>query len=100
MLPVIGLIIAGLAIGFSQASGKSVNNVLFDGQSQLPGLVMHAGAWSLGTVALLIACKGVAYGLSLGSFRGGPTFPAIFLGAAGESWPPTYPGSPRRRPSR
>ena len=26
--------------------------------------------------------KGIAYSLSLGSFRGGPTFPAIFLGAA------------------
>ena len=25
--------------------------------------------------------KGVAYGISLGSFRGGPTFPALFLGA-------------------
>ena len=27
--------------------------------------------------------KGLAYSLSLGSFRGGPTFPAMFLGAAG-----------------
>ena len=26
--------------------------------------------------------KGLAYGLSIGSFRGGPTFPAMFLGAA------------------
>jgi H+/Cl- antiporter ClcA len=34
-------------------------------------------------VALLIVCKGLAYSLSLGSFRGGPTFPAMFLGAAG-----------------
>jgi hypothetical protein len=100
MLPVIGLIIAGLAIGFSQASGKSVNYVLFDGQDQLPGLVMNAGAWSLGAVELLIACKGLAYGLSLGAFRGGPPFPAIFLGAAGESWPHTYPGSPRQQRSR
>ena len=92
MLPVIGLIIAGLAIGFSQASGKSVNYVLFDGQDQLPGLVMNAGAWSLGAVALLIACKGLAYGLSLGAFRGGPTFPAIFLGAAGGIMASHLPG--------
>ena len=28
-------------------------------------------------------CKGLAWGVSLGSFRGGPTFPAIYLGAAG-----------------
>ena len=42
-LPLIGLIVAGLAIGFSAASGKSVNNVLFDGQAQLPGLVQTGG---------------------------------------------------------
>jgi chloride channel protein, CIC family len=28
-------------------------------------------------------CKSLAYGVSLGSFRGGPTFPALFIGAAG-----------------
>ena len=83
LLPVIGLIIAGLAIGFEAASGKSISEVLFDGQSELPGLVSQAGAWSLGTMALLILCKGLAYLLSLGSYRGGPTFPALFLGAAG-----------------
>ena len=32
---------------------------------------------------LLVACKGIAYGLSLSSFRGGPVFPALFIGAAG-----------------
>jgi H+/Cl- antiporter ClcA len=83
LLPLIGLIIAGLAIAFTEISGKSISNVLFDGQAQLPGLVSQAGAWSVGTVALLILCKALAYTLSLGSFRGGPTFPAIFLGAAG-----------------
>jgi H+/Cl- antiporter ClcA len=94
LLPLIGLIIAGLAIGFSQATGKSINNVLFDGQNQLPGLVTQAGAWSLGTVALLILCKGLAYLLSLGSFRGGPTFPAMFLGAAGGVMASHLPGFP------
>jgi H+/Cl- antiporter ClcA len=28
-------------------------------------------------------CKGLAYGISLSSFRGGPVFPGLFLGAAG-----------------
>ena len=32
---------------------------------------------------LLAACKAVAYALSLSSFRGGPIFPAMFIGAAG-----------------
>jgi H+/Cl- antiporter ClcA len=82
LLPLVGLIVAGLAIAFSQASGKSVSEVLFSGQSALPGLVANAGTWSLSALALLIAFKGLAYALSLGSFRGGPTFPALFLGAA------------------
>jgi len=83
VLPAVGLIVAGLAIAFSQATDKSVNEVLFSGESGLPGLVSQAGTWSLSALALLIVFKGLAYGVSLGSFRGGPTFPAIFLGAAG-----------------
>ena len=82
LLPAIGLIIGGLAIAFSQITGKGVDEVLFSGQDQLPGLVGQAGTWSLAALAWLIVFKGLAYGLSLGSFRGGPTFPALFLGAA------------------
>jgi H+/Cl- antiporter ClcA len=81
LLPVAGLIVAGLAIAFQQATGKPFQEVLFSGQSSLPGLVTRAGTWSIGTLALLIVCKGIAYSLSLGSFRGGPTFPGLFLGA-------------------
>jgi hypothetical protein len=82
LLPIVGLIVGGLAIAFSQSSGKGVNEVLFSGQSALPGLVDNAGTWSLSALTLLILFKGLAYALSLGSFRGGPTFPALFLGAA------------------
>ncbi len=81
LLPVVGLIVAGLAIVFQQTTGKPFQEVLFSGQSSLPSLVTTAGTWSIGTLALLIACKGIAYSLSLGSFRGGPTFPGLFLGA-------------------
>ncbi len=81
-LPLVGLLVAGLAIVFSEASDKSVDEVLFSGQDQLSGLVSGAGTWSLAALAGLIAAKGLAYALSLGSFRGGPTFPALFLGAA------------------
>lgn len=94
LLPVIALIIAGIAIGYSQASGKNVNYILFDGQSQLPGLVQNAGAWSLGTLAALIIGKGIAYSLCLGGFRGGPTFPSIFLGAAAGILASHLPGFP------
>lgn len=81
-LPLIGLVVAGLAIAFHGATGKSPDEVLFSGQDGLPGLVMQAGTWSVGALLLVIAFKGLAYSLCLGSFRGGPTFPAIFLGAA------------------
>jgi H+/Cl- antiporter ClcA len=80
--PVIGVLVALLAIVFDQVTGKGQDQVLFDGQSALPGLVSDAGAWSVGALALLLICKGLAYSISLGSFRGGPTFPALFLGAA------------------
>ena len=36
--------------------------------------------------------KGLAYGVSLGSFRGGPVFPAMFLGAAGGLMAAHLPG--------
>jgi H+/Cl- antiporter ClcA len=82
VLPLVGLVIAGLAILFSQVTGHGVNEVLFDGQDQLPGLVSGAAGYSIGALVLLLACKGIAYSLSLGSFRGGPTFPIMYLGVA------------------
>lgn len=80
--PGVGLLVAVLAIIFDQVTNKGADQVLFDGQAALPGLVSSADTWSLGSLALLLVCKGLAYSMSLGSFRGGPTFPALFLGAA------------------
>jgi hypothetical protein len=94
LLPVCGLIVSGLAIAFAQATGKGFTEVLFSGQSALPGLVSGAGKWSLSALALLILCKGLGYSISIGSFRGGPTFPAIFLGAAGGIMCSHLPGFP------
>lgn len=81
--PLAGLAVAGLAILFQQTTAFGANQVLFSGQSALGPLVADQGAWSVGALALLIACKGVAYGISVGTFRGGPTFPAMLLGVAG-----------------
>jgi H+/Cl- antiporter ClcA len=82
LMPVLGLAIGGLAVGFAEATDHSASDVLFSGQDALGGLITGAGAWSVGALLLLIACKGLAYALSLSSFRGGPVFPAMFLGAA------------------
>ncbi len=94
LLPLCGLIVSGLAIAFAHATGKSFQEVLFSGQSALPGLVSGAGKWSLSALALLILFKGLGYSISLGSFRGGPTFPAIFLGAAAGIMCSHLPGFP------
>jgi H+/Cl- antiporter ClcA len=83
LTPVVGLAVAGLAIGFAEGTGRGPDEVLFSGQSALPGLVQHAAGWTVGALLLLIVCKGLAYGLSLSSFRGGPVFPSMFIGAAG-----------------
>jgi hypothetical protein len=83
VMPLLGLAIGGLAVLFDQATNKGYSDVLFSGQDQLPGLVGQSAAWSVGTLLLLVLCKGLGYALSLSAFRGGPVFPAIFIGAAG-----------------
>jgi hypothetical protein len=77
----LGMVIAALAIVFSQITGKDTSQVLFSGQSALPALITQAGTWSIGALALLVVCKTLAYALSLSAFRGGPVFPAMFIGA-------------------
>jgi len=83
LIPAAGLMVALLAILFAETTTHGTNPVLFSGQDALPGLVANAGTWSVGALAALIIIKGLAWAACLGSFRGGPTFPAIFLGAAG-----------------
>ena len=83
LTPVAGLAVAGLAIAFAAATGKSSSEVLFSGQDALGPLITHSASYTVGALVLLMACKGLAYSTSLSSFRGGPVFPSMFLGAAG-----------------
>ena len=94
LMPVLGLVIAGLAIGFAEATSHDASDVLFSGQEALGPLIGSAADWSVGALLLLVACKGLAYALSLSSFRGGPVFPAMYIGAAGG-----VPASDPLRPS-
>jgi hypothetical protein len=82
VLPAVGIVVALLAIAFHETSGRGIEEVLFSGQDALPGLISNAGSWSISALLLLVLFKGIAWGVSLGSFRGGPTFPALFIGAA------------------
>ena len=81
-LPAVALLIGGIAIGYSQIADKDVSYVLFSGQDALPQLNQTAATWSVAALLGLILCKGVAWSLSLASYRGGPTFPGLFLGVA------------------
>jgi len=83
LTPVAGLAVAGLAIAFAAGTGRSSSAVLFSGQTALPSLVQQAAGWTVGALLLLLVCKGLAYAISLSSFRGGPIFPSMFIGAAG-----------------
>jgi H+/Cl- antiporter ClcA len=83
LTPLVGAAIALVAMGFEGATGRGSSTVLFSGQSALPSLVQHAAGWTAGALVLLALCKAVAYGASMSSFRGGPVFPSLFIGAAG-----------------
>lgn len=78
---VLGVGIGSTAMAYQLVSDRSSTQVLFSGQDALPGLVADAAAYSTGTLLLLAACKTLAYGLALSAFRGGPVFPAMFIGA-------------------
>ena len=79
------LLIAGAgAVGalalVADGLGANPQDVLFSGQQSLPSLLAEGSA---GIVLVLVAAKGLAYAISLGAgFRGGPVFPAIFIGVA------------------
>jgi H+/Cl- antiporter ClcA len=94
LAPVAGLVVAGLTIAYVEGTGKPASDVLFSGQNQLGPLLSASAGYSAAALVLLLACKGLAYGVSLSAFRGGPTFPAMFLGAAGGLALSHLPGLP------
>ena len=88
------LIGGGLAVGFlAQLAGwlgADPHAVLFSGQDGVPTLV---GETSTSIVAILLVTKALGYGISMGAgFRGGPVFPAIFLGIAVAMFPVIWLG--------
>jgi H+/Cl- antiporter ClcA len=81
-VPLAGMVVAVLAIIYAEGTGKPTSEVLFSGQDDIGPLIHNAASYSVGALLLLMVCKGLAYGVSLSSFRGGPIFPAMFIGAA------------------
>jgi hypothetical protein len=83
LLPAAGLAVAGLAIAFAQITDESADVVLFSGEDAFSTVLKQGPTLSLSTLAFLLLFKGVAWSISLGNFRGGPTFPGLFMGAVG-----------------
>ncbi len=79
----VGLVVGVLAATYQGITGDPGTNLLFSGQSALPDLAEKGPTAALGALTLLLVLKAVAYALCLGGgFRGGPIFPALFLGSA------------------
>jgi H+/Cl- antiporter ClcA len=78
------LLAGGVAVGLlaetARLLGADSQDVLFSGQSAVPDVVAEQSAT---VVLVLLVTKAVGYAICLGcGFRGGPVFPAIFLGIA------------------
>lgn len=90
----LGLAVAALAIAYGEVTGHQTADVLFSGQSALRALLTKSDTYTVGALLMLLLFKGLAYSFSLARFRGGPTFPAMFLGAAGGVALSHLPGLP------
>lgn len=94
LTPLVGLVVGGAAMVFAAGTDHGSSEVLFSGQNALPSLIEGAADWTVGALVLLVACKSLAYAASLSSFRGGPVFPGMFIGAAGGIALSHLPGLP------
>ncbi|MGV9311191.1 chloride channel protein [Streptomyces sp. NPDC003691] len=74
----VGVLIAAYAL----ITGRSPEEAALSGQATLGVLAADPDAWPVAALLVLVLCKGLAWGIALGSLRGGPIFPAVLLGAA------------------
>ncbi|MBW8802199.1 MAG: chloride channel protein, partial [Streptomyces sp.] len=78
-----GVIVGVIALVYAEWTGHPASGILYSGQSGLGPLLTANAQYSAGALTVLVACKAVAYCVSMAAFRGGPVFPAMFVGAAG-----------------
>jgi H+/Cl- antiporter ClcA len=78
-----GVVVGAIALVYAEWTGHAASGVLYSGQSGLGPLLATSAHYSAGALVVLTACKAVAYCVSMSAFRGGPIFPAMFIGAAG-----------------
>ncbi len=75
-----GVVTGASAVIFVMVTGLSTSDILYSGQDQIGGLL--TSPMTVGALLVLVLCKGIAYMLALGSFRGGPIFPSMYIGGA------------------
>ncbi|HUK94459.1 MAG TPA: chloride channel protein [Gaiellaceae bacterium] len=86
-----GALSVGLLAELADLLGANSQDVLFSGQASVPAL---AATDSTKILLVLLVAKAIAYAVSLGcGFRGGPVFPAIFLGIALATFPVVWFGT-------
>jgi hypothetical protein len=85
-------VVGVLAILYAATTPEPETAVLFSGESAFDELFASAATVSMATLALLLLFKGLAWSISMGSFRGGPTFPALFLGVVAALMADHLPG--------
>jgi H+/Cl- antiporter ClcA len=81
------IILCAVGVGVCTAAyglftGRSPEEAALSGPATLRQLAASPQSWGVATLVLLVLFKGLAWGISLGSLRGGPIFPAILVGAA------------------
>jgi H+/Cl- antiporter ClcA len=75
-----GALAVGVLAQLADVLGGDSQDVLFSGQASVGTIVAEDSA---GIVVVVLAAKALGYAICLGcGFRGGPVFPAIFLGVA------------------
>lgn len=92
ILAVSGFLVGVIALGYYLATGHALALIMTSGESETKALLALSSA---GAIAVTVAAKWLAYSISMGGgFRGGPFFPAIYIGAGiaaiGTSLTPNY----------
>ncbi|WP_079177885.1 chloride channel protein [Streptomyces mangrovisoli] len=80
-------VLCGLAAGacatlYALLVDRSPADVASSGEALLGQLASDPHSWPVSALIAVLLCKGAAYALCLGSLRGGPVFPSLFLGGA------------------
>ncbi|MEV6974909.1 chloride channel protein [Kitasatospora sp. NPDC093806] len=79
-------VLCAVAVGvcitaYALLTDRSPEEAALSGQATLGALAANPAGWSVGALLALTLCKTAAWGIALGSLRGGPIFPAILVGA-------------------